>query len=88
MDCNQVLRDLDELILPGGAVVLASGGAPGELEPAPWLEVVADVRTHYLGPERRAGSARSSAGSSASPTPAPPSSATRRTPSKATSAQS
>ncbi|WP_432033711.1 class I SAM-dependent methyltransferase [Streptomyces antibioticus] len=56
MDRDKVLRDLDELILPGGAVVLASGGAPGELEPAPWLEVVTEVRTRYLGPERRAGS--------------------------------
>ena len=56
MDRVQVLRDLDELILPGGAVVLASGGAPGELEPAPWLDVVTEVRTRYLGPERRAGS--------------------------------
>ncbi|MBC9718448.1 class I SAM-dependent methyltransferase [Streptomyces sp. TRM66268-LWL] len=56
MDRDQVLRDLDHLVLPGGAVVLASGGAPGDLEPAPWLDVIADVRTRYLGPDRRAGS--------------------------------
>ncbi|MDH2390131.1 hypothetical protein QCN29_15290 [Streptomyces sp. HNM0663] len=34
----------------------ASSGAPGDIEPAPWLQVIADVRTRYLGPERRAGS--------------------------------
>lgn len=36
--------------------VLASGSAPGDLEPAPWRQVVDEVRTRYLGPERRAGS--------------------------------
>jgi hypothetical protein len=56
MDRDQALRDLDQLIEPNGAVVLASGGAPGGIEPAPWLQVIADVRTRYLGPERRAGS--------------------------------
>ncbi|MEU1599124.1 hypothetical protein ABZ468_41535 [Streptomyces sp. NPDC005708] len=56
MDRDQTLRDLDRLIEPNGAVVLASGGAPGDLEPAPWLQVITDVRTRYLGPERRAGS--------------------------------
>ncbi|MEO3756070.1 class I SAM-dependent methyltransferase [Streptomyces sp. B6B3] len=56
MNRHQVLRDLDQIIQPTGAVVLASGGAPGDLKPAPWLDVVAEVRTRYLGPERRAGS--------------------------------
>ncbi|MGX2995527.1 class I SAM-dependent methyltransferase [Streptomyces sp. JNUCC 64] len=56
MDRDQVLRDLEPITEPGGAVVIVSGGAPGDLEPAPWLDVVADIRTHYLGPERRAGS--------------------------------
>ncbi|MFE4054919.1 class I SAM-dependent methyltransferase [Streptomyces sp. NPDC059096] len=56
MDRDQTLRDLDQLIEANGAVVLASGGAPGDIEPAPWLQVITDVRTHYLGPERRAGS--------------------------------
>ncbi|MEU1516255.1 class I SAM-dependent methyltransferase [Streptomyces sp. NPDC005811] len=56
MDRDQTLRDLDQLIEPDGAVVLASGGAPGDVDPAPWLQVIADVRTHYLGAERRAGS--------------------------------
>ncbi|MFI6350248.1 class I SAM-dependent methyltransferase [Streptomyces sp. NPDC050560] len=55
MDRDQVLRDLDRLIEPRGAVVLASGGAPGDVEPAPWLQIIADVRTRYLGPARRAG---------------------------------
>ncbi|MGF0174554.1 class I SAM-dependent methyltransferase [Streptomyces sp. Marseille-Q5077] len=56
MDRNRVARDLDQIIEPGGAIVLASGGAPGDLEPAPWRQVVDEVRTRYLGPERRAGS--------------------------------
>ncbi|UCM88007.1 hypothetical protein [Streptomyces marincola] len=56
MDRHHVLRDLDRIIAPEGAVVLASGGAPGDVEPAPWLDVVAEVRTRYLGAERRAGS--------------------------------
>ncbi|MEU9737199.1 class I SAM-dependent methyltransferase [Streptomyces sp. NPDC048002] len=56
MDRDQTLRDLDRLVEPDGAVVLASGGAPGGIEPAPWLQVIAEVRTRYLGPERRAGS--------------------------------
>ncbi|GAA1994266.1 class I SAM-dependent methyltransferase [Kitasatospora viridis] len=55
-DRDQLLKSLDHLIAPGGAVVLASGGAPGDVEPAPWLEVIAEVRTRYLGAERRAGS--------------------------------
>ncbi|MFK0179627.1 class I SAM-dependent methyltransferase [Streptomyces xanthochromogenes] len=56
MDRAQVARDLDEIIEPGGAIVLASGGAPGDLEPAPWRNIVDEVRARYLGPERRAGS--------------------------------
>ncbi|GHE10965.1 hypothetical protein [Streptomyces alanosinicus] len=56
MDRDQTLRDLDQLVEPNGAVVLASGGAPGDLEPAPWLQAIVNVRTRYLGPERRAGS--------------------------------
>jgi ubiquinone/menaquinone biosynthesis C-methylase UbiE len=56
MDRDQVARDLDRIIEPGGAIVLASGGAPGDLEPAPWRQIIDQVRTRYLGPERRAGS--------------------------------
>ncbi len=55
-DRHQTLRDLDRIIEPDGAVILASGGAPGDIEPAPWLDVIAEVRTRYLGPDRRAGS--------------------------------
>ncbi|MGV9427947.1 class I SAM-dependent methyltransferase [Streptomyces sp. NPDC003656] len=50
MDREQVPRDLDRVIEPGGAIVLASG----DLAPAPWREVVDRVRTRHLGPERRA----------------------------------
>ncbi|MEV5507874.1 class I SAM-dependent methyltransferase [Streptomyces orinoci] len=56
MDRDQTLRDLGQLITPEGAVIIASGGAPDDLEPAPWLDLIAEVRTRYLGPERRAGS--------------------------------
>lgn len=56
MDRERVAQDLDRIIEPGGATVLASGGAPGDLEPAPWRQVVDNVRTRHLGPQRRAGS--------------------------------
>ncbi|MFE9171679.1 hypothetical protein ACFYNZ_19550 [Streptomyces kebangsaanensis] len=56
MDRDRVARDLDRIIEPGGAIALASRGAPGDLEPAPWRQVVDEVRTRYLDPERRAGS--------------------------------
>ena len=57
MDRDQALRDLGGIVQLGGAVVLATSGAEHQdLVPAPWLEVIAEVRTRYLGPERRAGS--------------------------------
>ncbi|MEU6351606.1 class I SAM-dependent methyltransferase [Streptomyces sp. NPDC047072] len=56
MDRARVAQDLDRIIEPGGAIVLASGGSLGNLEPAPWRHVVDEVRARYLGPERRAGS--------------------------------
>ncbi|MGW3199209.1 class I SAM-dependent methyltransferase [Streptomyces sp. NPDC001118] len=55
-DRDQVLRDLNQLVVPEGAVALASGGVPGSVEPPEWSEVITEVRTKYLGPERRAGS--------------------------------
>jgi SAM-dependent methyltransferase len=55
-DREQVLRGLDALISPGGSVVLVTCGGADDLPPAPWLGAVAEVRTRYLGPERRAGS--------------------------------
>lgn len=55
-DRNTLLSALDELVTPGGAVVVVGGPAPGFIEPPAWLDVVAEVRTHYLGPDRRAGS--------------------------------
>ncbi|MDX3247558.1 class I SAM-dependent methyltransferase [Streptomyces sp. ME18-1-4] len=51
-----LLSALDKLVTPDGAVVVLGGPAPGAIEPPAWLEVVAEVRTRYLGPERRAGS--------------------------------
>lgn len=55
-DRDKVLIELDDLLTPGGAVVIVGGPAPGTIAPAPWLEVIAEVRTRYLGPDRRAGS--------------------------------
>jgi hypothetical protein len=55
MDRDAVLIDLDRLVQPGGAIVVVSHGAPGTQQRPPWAETVAEVRTRYLGPERRAG---------------------------------
>ncbi|MEU1514933.1 class I SAM-dependent methyltransferase [Streptomyces sp. NPDC005811] len=55
-DRDQVLRDLDRLVVAEGAVALASGGAPGSVEPPEWNDVITAVRTKYLVSERRAGS--------------------------------
>jgi SAM-dependent methyltransferase len=55
-DRGALLVALDKLVTPGGAVVVIGGPAPGVIEPPAWLDVVAEVRTRYLGPERRAGS--------------------------------
>ncbi|MGL5865368.1 MAG: class I SAM-dependent methyltransferase [Dermatophilaceae bacterium] len=56
MDRDQVLRDLDALITGDGAVVVVSGGAPGDSQLPDWAQLVIDIRTRYLGTERRAGS--------------------------------
>ncbi|MGW2850497.1 class I SAM-dependent methyltransferase [Streptomyces sp. NPDC001215] len=56
-DRDALLSALDKLVTAGGAVVVVGGPAPGTIEPPAWLDVVAEVRTRYLGPERRAGSA-------------------------------
>jgi SAM-dependent methyltransferase len=55
-DRDKLLVELDDLLDPAGAVVIVGGPAPGTIAPAPWLEVIAEVRTRYLGPDRRAGS--------------------------------
>ncbi|SFE22659.1 Methyltransferase domain-containing protein [Actinopolyspora alba] len=55
-DRDALLAELDTLIAAHGAVVVLSGGAPGEHTPAPWEETITDIRTRYLGPARRAGS--------------------------------
>lgn len=56
MNREQVARDLDAIITPSGGIVVVSGGAPGDVEPPAWASVIAEVRTRYLGPDRRAGS--------------------------------
>ncbi|MFF4732689.1 class I SAM-dependent methyltransferase [Streptomyces mirabilis] len=53
---DALLSALDHLITPDGAVVVVGGPAPGDIEPPAWMEVVSEVRTRYLGPQRRAGS--------------------------------
>ncbi|MFE5592930.1 class I SAM-dependent methyltransferase [Streptomyces sp. NPDC056549] len=53
---DTLVSALDKLVTPGGAVVVIGGPAPGAIEPPAWLDVVAEVRTRYLGPGRRAGS--------------------------------
>lgn len=55
MDRDAVLADLDRFVLPDGAVVVVSG-APATQTPTPWNDIVAAIRTEYLGPARRAGS--------------------------------
>ncbi|GAA2266726.1 class I SAM-dependent methyltransferase [Kitasatospora cystarginea] len=53
---DALLSALDPLITSEGALVLVGGPAPGSIEPPAWLEITAEVRARYLGPERRAGS--------------------------------
>ncbi|WP_329625940.1 class I SAM-dependent methyltransferase (plasmid) [Streptomyces sp. NBC_01255] len=54
-DRPRLLADLDHLITPGGGVVIASAGPPGTTPLPAWAAVIAQVRTAYLGPVRRAG---------------------------------
>jgi ubiquinone/menaquinone biosynthesis C-methylase UbiE len=56
MDRPDVLRALDRLVLPGGAVVVAASGPPPADEPPAWTQVISEVRARWLGPRRRAGS--------------------------------
>jgi SAM-dependent methyltransferase len=55
-DRDGLLALLDHMINPLGAVVLVGGPAPATIAPAPWLAVIAEIRSRYLGPDRRAGS--------------------------------
>lgn len=54
-DRPALLADLDHRVTAAGAVVLASGGAPTTAIQPPWHDVVTEVRTAHLGPQRRAG---------------------------------
>ncbi|MGW6880215.1 class I SAM-dependent methyltransferase [Streptomyces goshikiensis] len=54
-DRPRVLADLDHLITPGGGIAIASAGPPGTTPLPAWAPVIAQVRTAYLGPLRRAG---------------------------------
>jgi ubiquinone/menaquinone biosynthesis C-methylase UbiE len=56
MDRDATLAALDQLVVPGGAVIIASGGAPGTKTPPPWEEIITTIRIKYLGAARRAGS--------------------------------
>ena len=55
-DREALLAALDTLVAARGAVVVVSGGAPGEQTPPPWADTIGEVRTRYLGSARRAGS--------------------------------
>ncbi|MFD8749720.1 class I SAM-dependent methyltransferase [Kitasatospora sp. NPDC059577] len=56
-DRERLLRDLDTLIEPGGAVVLATCGARhDDLEPPDWLPVVEEVRRRRTDQDRPPGS--------------------------------
>ncbi len=55
MDQPMVLRRLEELVAPGGAVAMfGMGGSHWEV-PEPWSRAVVAVIQRWLGPERRAG---------------------------------
>ncbi|NKY54167.1 class I SAM-dependent methyltransferase [Nocardia vermiculata] len=54
-DRPSLLADLDHRIVPRGAVVVVSGGPPGSAVAPPWQDLVTEVRTAHLGPDRRAG---------------------------------
>lgn len=54
MDRDAVLAVFDQLVLPDGAIVVASSGDAGD-EPPVWAEAIRQVRERYLGPRRRAG---------------------------------
>jgi ubiquinone/menaquinone biosynthesis C-methylase UbiE len=54
-DRPRLLADLDRLVTPGGGIVIASAGPPGTTPQPAWAPVIAQVRTAYLGPVRRAG---------------------------------
>lgn len=56
MDRHDVLRVLDRLVEADGGVVVTSGGASEASASPPWEEAITQVRTKWLGPERRAGS--------------------------------
>lgn len=55
MDRAATLQVLDAMIHPAGGLVIASGGKTPETEPPAWQAVIDQVRTAWLGPERRAG---------------------------------
>ena len=55
-DRGALLAELDKLVAPTGAVVVAAGSALGEHTSPAWNDTIASLRTRYLGAARRAGS--------------------------------
>lgn len=57
MNREQTLEYLDSLVAPDGAIVVAGSGSPlGQASPPWWEQELADLRSRWLGPHRRAGS--------------------------------
>jgi len=56
MDRDAVIAYLDGKVVPGGAIVVASGGAPVDESTPAWAEIIRKIRERYLGTQRRAGS--------------------------------
>ncbi|GAB0107690.1 class I SAM-dependent methyltransferase [Nocardia sp. JMUB6875] len=55
-DRAALLSDLDTMVRPNGAVVVVTGELHDAAATAPWDDLVASLRTEYLGAQRRAGS--------------------------------
>lgn len=54
-DRAAVARALDDILAPGGAIVVITDGLAVDEQPD-WVDVIAKIRMRYLGPKRLAGS--------------------------------
>jgi ubiquinone/menaquinone biosynthesis C-methylase UbiE len=51
MDAPRLLRDLDELVVPGGGVAIVSGTRPADYPRPVWQCAADEVRRRWIGPE-------------------------------------